>query len=774
MTHLIISREYPPAAYTHGGIGTYVQQIADLLATRGETVHVIAEQWDRARRARESFRGGRLIVHRVPLARPRDLRPGERDPPDGAEILEAMAASEFPAQGFSWQAALLAETLVETEGIDLIEGQDYEAPLYYLLLRRAVGLGPARQPPCLVHLHGPWELVCRYNGWGLATPYDFTVARLEAHTIRAADALLCPSDFLASQVAASYGIDRGSIEHIRYPIGDTPRLTRTADTWRGGTILHVGRMEPRKGVLEWIEAAVMMAAERPGLRFEFVGADTTLDGRDGGPSVRDELKRRVPEHLASAFAFHDAEPRSALWSRLANAQLVVIPSRWDNFPNVGVEAMCSGVPVLASPEGGIAEVIDDGRTGWVAASNRPADLLDALRRALDTPPDVRSAMGAAAADLIRHRCDNTATVEHHLAFRQRVIERGASRSSRLPESGTIASVSMRIEPVRSGLGVVGETLPLAGTLRSQAHGVALVVVDADDGGLRRCLADVAAQHRAASTVVIVTGPAGLAATGMSSRAIDESGWQVIDGSHLSVGGRRDAGLHQILTMRSMPGAVALIDGACRLAPEFVEACQRVLERDESVGLFSSWFSCGGPWDRTMIRPAPAWPYQLVADDVASCPAFRLDALRRTTWIRERTNHMPGVADLAAAVLADGWRAVTYPGVLSWRERLDPREALNAAVREALLARVPADGRGDLASLRESDLSWTPGVSGRSARGSFSRHTILRQPARTQASLIGRAIRNPRYAAGWIGWQARRAWSRALQRLRRSSAGRPRG
>ncbi|MGH7477896.1 MAG: hypothetical protein ACRELD_16660, partial [Longimicrobiales bacterium] len=65
MKQLIISREYPPAAYPPGGIGTYIHNIARLLAEAGETVHVIGERWKGAPLERDESYGGRLIVHRV-------------------------------------------------------------------------------------------------------------------------------------------------------------------------------------------------------------------------------------------------------------------------------------------------------------------------------------------------------------------------------------------------------------------------------------------------------------------------------------------------------------------------------------------------------------------------------------------------------------------------------------------------------------------------------------------------------------------------------------
>ena len=199
MRHLIISREYPPAPYSPGGIGAYVVRLARLLAERGETVHIIGQRWSGAPLARESLYDGRVIVHRIGY---QDLPPDRRgrgDEERARRALEGLRRADFANQWFSWHAALLIEQLIETSGIDVIEGQDWEAPLYYFLIRRALGLGPRQEPPCIVHLHSPTEFILRFNGTERADPASATLRRLEEHCIRAADALLCPSSYLARQ-----------------------------------------------------------------------------------------------------------------------------------------------------------------------------------------------------------------------------------------------------------------------------------------------------------------------------------------------------------------------------------------------------------------------------------------------------------------------------------------------------------------------------------------------------------------------------------------------
>lgn len=429
MIHLLISREYPPCTYPMGGIGTYVRHIARLLAEHGETVHVIAERWVGAPRATEALFDGRLVIHRVWTARPME---GSRTPHEDADRLEAMAASPFPAQAFGWQAALLAEQLIERERIDIIEAQDYEAPLHHFLARRARGLGPSVHPPCFVHLHTTYEQVCLANGWSVDTPRARLMRQHEDGAIRGADALLAPSRFLARQTETRYALEPGSVATIPYPIGDVPQLERTADTWKTGTVCFVGRYEVRKGLFEWVPAAIQAAARWPNLRFEFIGADTPLL-RDGtSRSARATLESSVPASLRHAFAFHDAVPQSQLWDRLRAARLAVVPSRWENFPNACVEAMSSGLPVLATPNGGMGEMIEDGATGWIAASNSVDDLARALERALIVPAQDLAAMGRQASRSIRAMCDNARTVERQLEFRRGLVRAGAGRSLRPP------------------------------------------------------------------------------------------------------------------------------------------------------------------------------------------------------------------------------------------------------------------------------------------------------------------------------------------------------
>jgi hypothetical protein len=123
----------------------------------------------------------------------------------------------------------------------------------------------------------------------------------------------------------------------------------------------------------------------------------------------------------------------------------VIPSRFENFPYACIEAMASGLPALVSPAGGMAEMVEHGRTGWIAARPDAESLAVELRRAVQTPPVGLAAMGTAAAASIRRLCDNSEIVRRHVEFRRDVVNRGC-RPGRAHTAIAVEDASIVNEP----------------------------------------------------------------------------------------------------------------------------------------------------------------------------------------------------------------------------------------------------------------------------------------------------------------------------------------
>jgi glycosyltransferase involved in cell wall biosynthesis len=748
MRHLIICREYPPTVAPPGGIGTYAKHIAQLLADAGDVVHVIGERSDAAPLPLEVRCEGRLVVHRIALdgAAP---GPGLAAHPAAAvltphgDTVAALARSAFPPQAFAYQVALLAEELAVREGIDVIEGPEWEAPLYHLQLRRALGLGPAARPPCLVHLHSPTEFIFRHNEWETSRPDYMPAKRLEDYTVGAADGLLCPSRYLADQAEAHYGLAPGDVTVIPLPIGDTNPIERAAEVWASGSVCFVGRLEPRKGVVEWVDAAVSVAREDPDVRFEFVGADLPYAA---GLSVRDYARGRIPEALRSRFHFHGSRPRAELREILAGAWACAVPSRWENFPNSCVEAMGSGAPVIASPAGGMAEMVEDERSGWIAASPAAADLADALRRALATPPDRRHAMGVEATARIRRVCDNDAIVQRHREVRADAAARGAGRSGSLPAAlAWRASRAPAPAPAGGGTAVV------------------VVASDADEARLTRCLAAVDAQSRAPVVRVLVSAPGSTMAPRLRAAAAAR-GWQTVDGAGGVAAAARMATLGEA---DGSVGAVAFVTHGTVLAPTALAECADALARVPEVGVISPWVASG---TSVAAPPCPALPDELLADDGGTVRVFRAAAFVGAGGVRPDAPAGYELWDATTAVLAAGWAGVTYPAVLAHVERAAAPDPLARAAaiagqdraRRSLLARVPeavAYFGPELVARLESQLraaGAAPLQDGAPPQTPASSGELLRGTLSAQLGLVRRATSEPGVALRWAARVARAA------------------
>ncbi|MDQ3350333.1 MAG: glycosyltransferase family 4 protein, partial [Acidobacteriota bacterium] len=150
------------------------------------------------------------------------------------------------------------------------------------------------------------------------------------------------------------------------------------------TILTVANLRAEKSHETLLAAAAAMVGAHPELRFQIVG-----DGPRRGELEQRSAALGLGAHVE--FLGH----REDVPALLAAADLFVLPSRSEAFPNGAIEAMAAGLPVVACAVGGLLDLIEDGRTGLLV----PAGDAEALGRALEslvTQPERANAMGAAA------------------------------------------------------------------------------------------------------------------------------------------------------------------------------------------------------------------------------------------------------------------------------------------------------------------------------------------------------------------------------------------
>ncbi len=145
--------------------------------------------------------------------------------------------------------------------------------------------------------------------------------------------------------------------------------------------IFIGDVTLRKGIGSLLNLNSYFA--RVNVKFEIVGKIH--------PDVKVLLSRHTKNSLGN-FAFLGALSHDEAMSRLERAHFLVLPSKIENFPNVILEAFSHGVPVMATDVGAIAEMIENGKNGWLLSSiveaeaelMRATDLLVSQKRSLDT------------------------------------------------------------------------------------------------------------------------------------------------------------------------------------------------------------------------------------------------------------------------------------------------------------------------------------------------------------------------------------------------------
>ena len=186
-------------------------------------------------------------------------------------------------------------------------------------------------------------------------------------------------------------------------------------------VLYVGRIEPLKG----IDILLRAAAETEG-RFRLL----VVGGDDRDAQRKAELGQLAEElGIAGRVVFQDAVPHEELPLYYNAADVCVVPSYYESFGLVALEAMACGVPVVASRAGGLLETVQDGQTGYLVPWRCPEPFAERLELLLDNEPLRRSLGRMARAAVDRYRWAQVATevegVYHELVSQYRGVSVGA-------------------------------------------------------------------------------------------------------------------------------------------------------------------------------------------------------------------------------------------------------------------------------------------------------------------------------------------------------------
>jgi glycosyltransferase involved in cell wall biosynthesis len=287
-------------------------------------------------------------------------------------------------------------SLLCTLDYDLVVGIDIDGFLW--------SLTRARNTPYLTSIKGVLAEEARQER---GAPYRMlkSLSFLEAANARAAEAVLSTSVYCCNAIHQHYGIRQERMRIVPEGI-DLPYWQEVARTTHysgdGATILCVARQYPRKHVADLLRAMPLVRRIVPRAHAVIVG---------DGPEHAVLQRLAVELQLGDSVQLLGSIPDDLAVARLyRSADLFCLPSVQEGFGIVFLEAMASGLPIVATRAAAIPEVVPDGQVGKLVSPGNITDLAESIAELLANPTR-RKEMGTAGKEhVMRYDWDTVAGI----------------------------------------------------------------------------------------------------------------------------------------------------------------------------------------------------------------------------------------------------------------------------------------------------------------------------------------------------------------------------
>lgn len=359
MKILMVSWEYPPVVI--GGLGRHVHHLSTALAAAGHEV---------------------VVLSRHPTGTDPSTHPSSDEVVDGVRVI---AAAQDPHE-FSFSTDMMAWTLamghsMTREGLavkkrgtnrpwrpDVVHAHDW------LVAHPAITLAQFYDVPIVSTIHA--TEAGRHSGW-VSGAISRQVHAVESWLVRESDSLITCSASMADEITELFGpglagitVIRNGIDAARWPFADRRPRTGPAE------LLYLGRLEYEKGVHDLIAALPRIRRTHPGTTLTIAGEGTQQEWL-----VEQARKHRVLKAIRFVGHLGHAE----LLAVLHRADAAVLPSHYEPFGIVALEAAAAGTPLVTSNIGGLGEAVINGQTGVSCPPRDVARLASAVRVVLDDP-----------------------------------------------------------------------------------------------------------------------------------------------------------------------------------------------------------------------------------------------------------------------------------------------------------------------------------------------------------------------------------------------------
>jgi glycogen(starch) synthase len=349
---LMLSWEYPPVVI--GGLGRHVHHLATALVAAGHEV---------------------VVLSRRPFRTDPSTHPTTDETHDGVRVV---AAAQDP-HDFDFSTDMMAWTLAMGHSMiragfslgftpDVVHAHDW------LVAHPAIALAEFFDVPMVSTLHA--TEAGRHSGW-ISGSINRQVHALEYWLAHESDSLITCSASMRDEITTLFGPGLAEINVIRNGIDAASwPFARRKMRAHPPRLLFVGRLEYEKGIHDLIAAMPKIRRMHPGTILTIAGEGTQQDWL-----VEEARRHRVLK--VTTFAGHLSHDE--LLHVLHDADAIVLPSHYEPFGIVALEAAAVGAPLVTSNVGGLGEAVINGETGISFAPHDVSGIANAVNATLDDP-----------------------------------------------------------------------------------------------------------------------------------------------------------------------------------------------------------------------------------------------------------------------------------------------------------------------------------------------------------------------------------------------------
>jgi glycogen(starch) synthase len=355
---LMVSWEYPPVVI--GGLGRHVHHLATALAQAGHEV---------------------VVLSRQPSGTDPSTHPSTDEIVEGVRVVAAAQDPhefEFGTDMMAWTLAMGHAMVRSGLTLRTRRGRPWRPDVVHahdwLVAHPAIALAEYFDVPLVSTIHA--TEAGRHSGW-VSGAISRQVHAVESWLVHESDSLITCSASMSDEITELFGpglvetrVIRNGIDVTRWPYAE--RRPRTGPAH----LMYLGRLEYEKGVHDLIAALPRIRRTHPGTTLTIAGTGTQQQWLT-------ELARKHKVLKAISFAGHLNHEQ--LVSVLHAADAAVLPSHYEPFGIVALEAAATGIPLVTSNVGGLGEAVINGVTGTSFPPSDIPRLAAAVRTVLDDP-----------------------------------------------------------------------------------------------------------------------------------------------------------------------------------------------------------------------------------------------------------------------------------------------------------------------------------------------------------------------------------------------------